>query len=277
MKKGSVWIGLGFALILSAAMLAAYNLFDNFRAGSIVQDAADSLEQIILTDVQIPAVDPGPEFELEQTPINGSESRIEAAQIPIDGSEPEITSERMPIDDSGSELPFSQMQIEDAGPPMPWMDPYDYPIAVDVRREQEIPDYILNPNMEMPVSRVNGQDYIGILEIPVLKLKIPVISKWSYPRLRIAPCRYAGSVYTRDLVISAHNYAAHFGGLKRLDGGERVIFTDVDGNRFDYRVAWMETLRPRDVDEMKSGDWDLTLFTCTLGGSYRIAIRCNLI
>ncbi|MBQ4089208.1 MAG: sortase [Clostridia bacterium] len=149
-------------------------------------------------------------------------------------------------------------------------------IVVDTPKETEIPDYILNPDMEMPTSRHDGQDCIGILEIPALELKLPVISEWSYPRLKIAPCRYTGSAYKNNLVISAHNYARHFGSLKELDGGERVIFTDADGNQFDYRVDLRETLDPRDVDYMINSEWDLTLFTCTVGGSYRVTVRCSL-
>lgn len=28
--------------------------------------------------------------------------------------------------------------------------------------------------------------------------------------------------------------------------------------------------------EMTGGDWDLTLFTCTIGGKKRITVRCTL-
>lgn len=155
--------------------------------------------------------------------------------------------------------------------------PIDIPIKIDIPRPVEIPDYVLNPKMEMPVTRYDGQEYIGTLEIPVQGLKLPVISRWSYPRLRIAPCRYEGSAYTNDLVISAHNYATHFGGLKNLREDDVIVFTDVDGNRFRYEVAVKETLQPTDVEGMTDSGWDLTLFTCTLGGSHRIAVRCSLI
>lgn len=141
--------------------------------------------------------------------------------------------------------------------------------------EEEIPDYLLNPKMEMPVQSLEGQDYIGVLEVPALGLELPVISQWSYPRLRKAPCRYSGSAYTDDLIIAAHNFRSHFGGLKNLGEGETVRFTDVDGNVFTYAVAVRETLEPTAIEEMESGDWDLTLFTCTPGGSYRVTVRCE--
>ena len=142
--------------------------------------------------------------------------------------------------------------------------------------ESEIPDYMLNPDMEMPAETVEGNTYIGILKLPTLGLKLPVMSEWSYPGLKIAPCRYKGSAYTDDLIIAAHNYPTHFGTLKNLQIGDPVTFTDVDGNRFDYEVAELETLMPSAIEEMTEGDWDLTLFTCTIGGQSRVTVRCVL-
>ncbi|MGN1333959.1 MAG: sortase [Anaerovoracaceae bacterium] len=145
--------------------------------------------------------------------------------------------------------------------------------------EGEIPDYILNPDMEMPVETIDGRDFIGTLEIPSLNLNLPIISKWSYDNLRIAPCRYDGSAYKNDMILAAHNYPSHFGNLKYLKEGEHVIFTDADGNKFIYMAVVRETLRPTAVDEMLSKDeedWDLTLFTCTVGGRSRVVVRCVL-
>lgn len=143
--------------------------------------------------------------------------------------------------------------------------------------ELALPDYVLNPNMDMPVETIDGIDYIGVLRIPVLKLELPVISQWSYPNLKLAPCRYSGSAYLNNLIICAHNYTSHFGDLKNLQNGDTVTFTDMDGNVFHYEVERLETLMPTDIEEMENGDWDLTLFTCTIGGSYRVMVHCNLV
>lgn len=140
----------------------------------------------------------------------------------------------------------------------------------------ELPDYVLNPDMEMPVETIDGIDYIGTLSVSSLGLDLPVISGWSYPGLRIAPCRYAGSAYSHDLVIAGHNYLSHFGNLKTLREGDEVALTDADGNVFVYHVVMCEILDPTAVEEMVSGDWDLTLFTCTIGGGSRVTIRCEL-
>ncbi|MEO2240291.1 sortase [Dorea sp. YH-dor226] len=147
----------------------------------------------------------------------------------------------------------------------------------DEDQDQDIPIYQLYPDMEMPVYEVDGIAYIGVLEIPVLGLKLPVASEWSYPNLRSSPCRYQGSVYQDNMIIAGHNYNRHFGRLKDLGIGDEIRFTDADGNIFDYQVADLESLPGTAVEEMEAGEWDMTLFTCTYGGKSRVTIRCRRI
>lgn len=150
-------------------------------------------------------------------------------------------------------------------------------VADTYTSEEVIPDYILNPNMDMPAMTIDGNEYIGIVEIPSIGLSLPVMAQWSYPKLKLSPCRYSGSAYTDSLIIAGHNYRSHFGSLKNLSEGDSVLFTDTDGNKFSYVVREVETLWPTDIEGMKSGDWDLTLFTCTLGGRTRVTVRCEKI
>lgn len=131
------------------------------------------------------------------------------------------------------------------------------------------------PEPEMPVCSLDSGTYIGILEIPALGLRLPVMQEWNYPNLKIAPCRYTGSVYTNDMVVAAHNYSSHFGTLDQLRPGDDVWFVDMGGNRFHYQVAETEITMPTEIEHMITGDWDLTLFTCTYSGKTRVTVRCN--
>ena len=152
------------------------------------------------------------------------------------------------------------------------------PDASDKEDEQNIPDYLLNPDMDMPeytLKSLGDVACIGILEIPALDLELPVISSWSYSSLRLSHCLYSGSAYKGNLVIAAHNYQSHFGGLRTLPEGSEVFFTDAVGNRFSYYVAVTEALTPWSVDDMTSGEWPLTLFTCTLDSQNRVTVRCE--
>ncbi len=149
------------------------------------------------------------------------------------------------------------------------------PLTSEEVGEEVIPDYILNPEMDMPSEEINGYNYVGRLDIPALELSLPIIDEWSYPALKISPCCYTGSVYTDNMVIAGHNYKRHFGRLKSLSPGDEITFTDIDGNVFYYTVSETEVLQPTAIETMVTGDWDLTLFTCTLGGKTRVTVRCE--
>lgn len=139
------------------------------------------------------------------------------------------------------------------------------------------PEYALFPEMEMPTVELNGYAYIGTLRIPELGLELPVMSDWSYPQLKKAPCRFAGSAYQNNLILIAHNYVSHFGNLKKLLPGAEVTFTDMAGNVFCYAVAETEILKPRQMEELMGTEYPLTLLTCTIGGETRVTVRCEKI
>lgn len=150
----------------------------------------------------------------------------------------------------------------------------ELPANLEPPAEAKIPGYLLNPDMDMPTTEADGTEYIGVLEIPDLALSLPVISEWSYSGLKLAPCRFEGSAYLNNLIIAAHNYRSHFGSLKNLRSGDEVIFTDAEDNVFRYAVSKLEIVDGNDLDTLESGEWDLTLFTCTLARTTRLVVRC---
>lgn len=216
----------------------------------------------------------------EADPVSGIETAVHPA--------PET--EAWTTDESGAILPWIR---DEEGQTIPWPTDSDgvaldwseirekwkeivlqllpYQIYVD---DEEEPLFVSHPNVEMPTQEIDGNSYIGVLEIPKFELSLPVMSEWSYPKFKKAPCRYVGSAYTGNLIIAAHNYDRHFGKIKTLELGDLVRFTDVEGNVFNYAVSGFETLGKKDVEQMEAGEWDLTLFTCTPGGAKRVTVRC---
>ena len=51
-----------------------------------------------------------------------------------------------------------------------------------------------NKNYVDDTILIDGYNYIGIIEIPSINLKLPIISTFDYDRLKIAPCIYYGSI-----------------------------------------------------------------------------------
>lgn len=206
---GTLLIAFGILMILAAALLVGYNLWDNIRA--------DQSAQQVLLDLS-----------------------VSPAQGPA-GKSADIASPALPSE------------------------------------ADDIPPHILNPDLAMPETLISGVAYIGILEIPDLNLVLPIASQWNPNTARTAPCRYAGSVYSNDMVVAGHNYQKHFGKLPSLPMGTLLRFIDIEGNAFFYEILECETVQATDIDGMCTGEWDLTLFTCTVGGHARFAIRCSLV
>ena len=142
--------------------------------------------------------------------------------------------------------------------------------------EEQSKQPLLN-DTKMATVEVDGYDCIGILSVPVLDLELPVLTDWSYAKLKKSPCHYYGSYYEKDFVIAAHNYKSHFGRLSKLQAGDIVVFTDVSGTVHYYEVVILETLPKNATKEMITSGFDLSLYTCTLGGGSRVTVRCNAV
>lgn len=146
------------------------------------------------------------------------------------------------------------------------------------KNTEETTQQINNETKEETIKKtinVEGYDYIGTISIPTLNLELPVMSEYDYDRLKIAPCRYYGSIHTNDLIICAHSYKTHFKNIDKLNQNDLIIITDTDGVKYIYEVLEIEILKPTDVSKMIDNKFDLTLYTCTNDGLNRITIRCN--
>ena len=186
-------------------------------------------------------------------------STPDAAQTSNPTSKPEITETPMP-----TESPEPTETPEPTPSPEPTPTPAPAPTGKLYERV---------PGIEMPGEKVNGHEYIGTLSIPSLGLKVPVQRNWSYENLSVSPCRYSGSAYAGNLTIIAHTY--HFGKLSSLALDATITFTDMENNVFRYVVREINTISPNDANEIAHSGYDLTLVTCTLSGTKRVAVYCE--
>ena len=186
-------------------------------------------------------------------------STPDAAQTSNPTSTPEITETPMP-----TESPEPTETPEPTPSPEPTPTPAPAPTGKLYERV---------PGMEMPGEKVNGHEYIGTLSIPSLGLKVPVQRNWSYENLSVSPCRYSGSAYAGNLTIIAHTY--HFGKLSSLALDATITFTDMENNVFRYVVREINTISPNDANEIAHSGYELTLVTCTLSGTKRVAVYCE--
>lgn len=279
---------LGAMLLAGAALLIRENHIEEAQAGSEAATILTALQQelarensALLLPNETSKAEMKPEPRSQEVSDLFAYPSDEALSAAISGSQSEYDGLETALPTEYADIETSHIEASNAvndefiiAPPsveettISPIQPTAFPAATETRPSS-------SPSVlpEMPTLQIGKQSYIGYIELPTLGLSLPVMSEWSYPKLRIAPCRYTGSVYDDSLIILAHNYTRHFGGIKDLAIGDPVQFIDAEGNIYQYTVAKHETLEKRDVREMVENEYDLTLFTCTYGGRNRITVR----
>ena len=112
---------------------------------------------------------------------------------------------------------------------LPKLDEY-IPVSTDPTVLPEINEYedLLSKNEKS--ENIDGNSYIGIIQIPSLEIELPVQKEWTYNGLKISPCRYSGSADENNLLIAAHNYSGHFGNINKLVSDDVIRFIDLSGD-----------------------------------------------
>ncbi|MBP3322194.1 MAG: sortase [Clostridia bacterium] len=142
------------------------------------------------------------------------------------------------------------------------------PDRVDLYPEERSKDY-------MPAMEIKGLNIAGIIDLPDQDYKAVFRSTWDADHARALPCRYTGSVYNRTLVIGAYGGTGQFDFAKRLDAGQILYITDMEGGRYRYEIKRIEHAKRISEKKLTSGDWDLTLFVKQTSGGY-LLLRCRV-
>ena len=288
-RKGNLLMTLGLVLILAALALVGYNQWDASRAQQESDDALMALEQIriqrqmesqqtaappVVTATMMPTDTPATDAPITDAPTaDATTADTPAASTP---SVTDALTTDIPRDDvTATDTPATSAPAT-ANPATNPPKPTNAPDATQTSNPTNAPTgklYERVPGIEMPGEKVNGHEYIGTLSIPSLGLKVPVQRNWSYENLSVSPCRYSGSAYAGNLAIIAHTY--HFGKLSSLALDATVTFTDMENNVFRYVVREKNTISPNDANEIAHSGYDLTLVTCTISGTKRVAVYCE--
>jgi sortase A len=126
----------------------------------------------------------------------------------------------------------------------------------------------------MPVLSLEGEDYIGILEIPAFGSALPVGARWGNSSRY--PCRFSGSVYDRSIRIGATSQAGQYDFYREISVGDVLYFTDMNGNRYSYVVADIRYTRHAGEEIPDNQDADLTLFIQNIYAFEYIWIYCSV-
>lgn len=126
-----------------------------------------------------------------------------------------------------------------------------------------------NKNNYAPKNKYEGYTMLGTIQIPKIKVKIPILKELSPDALNKAACLIYGTLNEDgNAVIIGHNNrnGTFFSNLKKLTSGDIITITDYTGETVDYEVYNLFQATPDDTSFYQretNGLREITLSTCT--------------
>lgn len=118
---------------------------------------------------------------------------------------------------------------------------------------------------------VDSEQYtvVGVLDIPSLNIKYPILSETTTKLLKVSLTKYWGANPNEvgNMVVVGHNYKNNkfFGNLSKIQHGEIVKITDLAGKTLDYKVYDTYVVDQYDntcTSQLTDGKTEITLITC---------------
>lgn len=135
------------------------------------------------------------------------------------------------------------------------------------------------------MATLGDQKIIGILNIEALHLEYAIVEGTNNNNIRVA----VGHIETTapiggdgNCVIAGHRggqYGEFFKNIHKLQAGDLVTVTGLDGKEYTYSVYEQVVVKPKDwsVTEMVVGQKTLTLLSCENSGTRRLAVKCRMV
>lgn len=126
----------------------------------------------------------------------------------------------------------------------------------------------------MSTVSLDGADFIGIIEMPRYGSALPVCADWG--RLTKYPCCLSGSVYNSTIQIGGTSQKGQYDFYGEIFVGDTLFFTDMEGNRYTYKVTDLRYENHADQDALNKKESALTLFIKTVYSFEYLIVYCNI-
>lgn len=145
---------------------------------------------------------------------------------------------------------------------------------------EEVKEKITKKEYETMPQTIKGYKVIGKIEIPKLNLSSYILGETNNKSLKVSVTKLYGPPINQigNFCIAGHNYRNNkmFGGIKKLQKGDKIILTDTYGEPITYEVYENYQTDPKDVsslDQDTGGEREITLITCTAGAIKRVIVK----
>ena len=154
------------------------------------------------------------------------------------------------------------------------------PVENTVTNENIVPKKVILQKI-LPTD-IDGAEVIGKLEIPKLSLSTYILSETNDDTLSKSVTKLCGPNINEagNFCILGHNYnkKTMFGNLKKIEINDKIILTNMYGQKVEYIVYDIYKVYPNEVECLNQetyGNREITLITCTTGAIKRLVIKAT--
>ena len=130
--------------------------------------------------------------------------------------------------------------------------------------------------------KVEGYDVEGIIEIPKINIKYPIVNETSDAAMKVSITKFWGNKINEigNYTMAGHNNkdGTMFGKTKYLEIGDTIKMTDLSLNTIEYEIFKIYTIDPDDVtcvESIEPHTREITLITCTNGHKNRLITKAR--
>ena len=150
--------------------------------------------------------------------------------------------------------------------------------------EQQLEEKSPEDEEELLDVEYKGYKIEGIIEIPKIDIKYPIINQTNEETMKLSITKFWGPEANEigNYTVAGHNNkdGTMFGKTKYLEIGDTIKLTNLKNETIEYKVFKMYSIDPDDVSIVNSVDpntREITLITCTNGHKNRLITKARQI
>lgn len=151
-----------------------------------------------------------------------------------------------------------------------------------IQQVSEVNEKKGNKNEELLDVEYKGYKIEGIIEIPKIEIKYPIINETNDETMKLSITKFWGPEANQlgNYTVAGHNNkdGTMFGKTKYLQIGDIIKLTNLKNQTVEYKVFRIYTVDPNDVGYVESVEPDtreITLITCTNGHKNRLITKAR--
>lgn len=128
----------------------------------------------------------------------------------------------------------------------------------------------------------NGYQIEGIIEIPKIEIKYPIINQTTEETMKLSITKFSGPQANEigNYTLAGHNNrdGTMFGKTKYLQIGDIIKLTNLKNETIEYEIFKIYSINPDDVsciESVEEGTREITLITCTNGHKNRLITKAR--